>query len=176
MVHFSTLDVFYVLANLHVLVNTSYSEKATIVQTDTDKMVCLTALETLEEMLKTIRSSVAFEKPTVIKLCDAVSSVLEQKVLNNCACVCACVYVRVCVRACVCVYMCVCVCVCVCVCTPCICIYVCVSLCVHVCVGLCICMCTCVCVCVCVSICTCMSVCTIRIYVTLFAKTLHNGA
>ena len=137
MVHFSTLDVFYVLANLHVLVNTSYSEKATIVQTDTDKMVCLTALETLEEMLKTIRSSVAFEKPTVIKIRDAVSSVLEQKVLNNCACVCVCVCVHVCVCVSVCVR-----------------VYVSVSvyLYVHVCV------------------------CTIRIYVTQFAKTLHNGA
>ena len=134
--------MFYVLANLHVLVNTSYSEKATTVQTDTDKMVCLTALETLEEMLKTIRSSVAFEKRTVIKLCDAVSSVLEQKVLNNCACVRACVYVRV--RVCVYslhMY-----------------IHVCVSLCVHVCVGMCICMCTCVCVCVCPSVRACLCV------------------
>ena len=168
MVRFSTLDVFYdILANLHVLVNTSYSEKAAIVQTDTDKMVCLTALETLEEMLKTIRSSVAFEKPTVIKLCDAVSSVLEQKVLNNCACVRACV--------CVCACVCACVCVCVCVCTPCICIYVCVSLCVYMCMWVCVSVCVCVCV-VSVSICMCVSVCTIRIYVTQFAKTLHNGA
>ena len=133
MVHFSTLDVFYVLANLHVLVNTSYSEKATIVQTDTDKMVCLTALETLEEMLKTIRSSVAFEKPTVIKLCDAVSSVLEQKVLNNCACVCVCVCVLPAY-----VYTCVCLFVCTCVCGF---VYLYVSVCVCVCLSVHVCLC-----------------------------------
>ena len=99
---------FSVLANLHILVNISYSEKASIVQTDPDKMVCLTALETLEEMLKAIWTSVAFEKSTVTKLCDAVSSVLEQKVMNSvmqCVCVCVC--------ACVCTYMCVYVYVCV---------------------------------------------------------------
>ena len=66
--------------NLHVLVNTSYSEKVSIVQTDPDRTVCLTALETLEEMLKTIGASVPLEKQTVTKLCAAVTSVLEQKV------------------------------------------------------------------------------------------------
>ena len=95
---------FSVLANLHILVNVSYSEKASIVQTDPDKMVCLTALETLEEMLKAIRTSVAFEKSTVTKLCDAVSFVLEQKVMNS---VMQCVCVRVCVCVHVCTYMCV---------------------------------------------------------------------
>ena len=67
-------------ANLRVLVNTSYSEKVSIVQTDPDKTVCLTTLETLEEMLKTIGTSVPLEKQTVTKLCSAVTSVLEQKV------------------------------------------------------------------------------------------------
>ena len=67
-------------ANLHVLVNMSYSEKTSIVQTDPDKTVCLTALETLEDMLKTINTSVPLEKQTVTKLCAAVTSVLEQKV------------------------------------------------------------------------------------------------
>lgn len=66
--------------NLHVLVNISYSEKASTVQTDLDKTVCLTALETLEEMLKTIGTSVPLKKQTVTKLCAAVTSVLEQKV------------------------------------------------------------------------------------------------
>jgi len=74
--------IYLSLANLHVLVNISYSEKASIVQTDPDKTVCLTALETMEEMLKDIRASVPLEKQTVTKLCAAVSSVLEQKVLK----------------------------------------------------------------------------------------------
>ena len=59
----------------------SYSEKASIVQTDPDKTVCLTALETLEEMLKTIKAAVVFDKQTVDKICAAITSVLEQKVI-----------------------------------------------------------------------------------------------
>jgi len=59
----------------------SYSEKASIVQTDPDKTVCLTALETLEEMLKTIKDAVVFDKQTVDKICAAIKSVLEQKVI-----------------------------------------------------------------------------------------------
>ena len=72
--------IFCSAANLQVLVNVSYSEKATIVQTDPDKTVCLTALETLEEMLKAIGNTVVFEKQTVDKICAAITSVLEQKV------------------------------------------------------------------------------------------------
>ena len=70
-----------VSANLHILVNTSYSEKASIVQTDPDKTVCLTALETLEDMLKAIRADVSLEQQTLAKLCSAISSVLDQKVI-----------------------------------------------------------------------------------------------
>ena len=69
-------------ANLQVLVNVSYSEKASIVQTDPDKLVCIAALETIEEMLKTIRNTVVFDKQTVGKICAAITSVLEQKVMN----------------------------------------------------------------------------------------------
>ncbi|XP_065913448.1 importin-4-like [Dysidea avara] len=68
-------------ANLQVLVNVSYSEKASIVQTDPDKLVCIAALETIEEMLKTIRNTVVFDKQTVGKICAAITSVLEQKTL-----------------------------------------------------------------------------------------------
>lgn len=70
----------HTIGNLHVLVNTSYSEKASIIQTDPDKTVCLAALEILEDMLKAIGVNVSLEQPTVTKLCDAISSVLEQKV------------------------------------------------------------------------------------------------
>jgi len=77
------VTLFFCAANLQVLVNVSYSEKASIVQTDPDKTVCLTALETLEEMLKAIGNTVVYEKQTVDKICAAITSVLEQKVCSK---------------------------------------------------------------------------------------------